>query len=168
VFQILAIFALGQLLFESTLWLLVSRGQSKRMLKLLLVFSPIIIGGYAIGLPFGIKGVALSGSLVLLAAFPWILKFSFSGTSLTLQRLVRAIVYPVSVCLAGVGASELTLRFVAPRSIGSQLMVTALGFAVGLSLSMLIPAVRDEITSLKGLFSMSRSGSLPELAETPS
>ena len=34
VFQILAIFALGQLLFESTLWLLVSRGQSRRMLKL--------------------------------------------------------------------------------------------------------------------------------------
>jgi len=168
VFQILAIFALGQLLFESTLWLLVSRGQSKRMLKLLLVFSPIIIGGYAVGLPFGIKGVALSGSLVLLAAFPWILKFSFQGTSLTLQRLARAIVYPVSVCLAGVGASELTLRLVAHRNIGSQLMVTALGFALGSSLSMLIPGVREELMSLKGLISKSRSGALPELAETPS
>ena len=37
VFQILAIFALGQLLLESTLWLLVSRGQSRRLLKLLLI-----------------------------------------------------------------------------------------------------------------------------------
>ena len=138
------------------------------MLKLMLIDSPIIVGGYAIGLPFGIKGVALSGSLVLLAVFPWILKFSFRGTSLTLRRLGRAIVYPVSVCLAGVGASELTLHLIAHKSIGSQLMVTALGFAVGSSLSMLIPAVRGEIMSLKVLFSKSRSGSLPELAETPS
>ena len=73
VFQILAIFALGQLLFESTIWLFVSRGQSRRLLKLLLIISPIIVVSYAIGLPFGIKGVALSGSLVLLVIFPWIL-----------------------------------------------------------------------------------------------
>src|SRR5580692_7807293 len=77
VFQILAIFALGQLLLESTLWLFVSRGQSKQLLKLLLVISPIIIASYAIGLPFGTKGVALSGSLGLLLIFPWILRFSF-------------------------------------------------------------------------------------------
>ena len=96
VFQILAIFALGQLLLESTLWLFVSRGQSKRLLKLLLIISPIIIGSYAIGLPFGIKGVALSGSLVLLAIFPWILKFAFRGTTLTLRRLGQAILYPIS------------------------------------------------------------------------
>ena len=89
VFQILAIFALGQLLLESTLWLFVSRGQSQRLLKLLLIISPIIIGSYAIGLPFGIKGVALSGSLVLLVIFPWILKFSFRGTNLTFSVLGR-------------------------------------------------------------------------------
>ena len=34
-----------------------------------------------IGLPFGIKGVALSGSLVLLGMLPWMLKFAFRGTS---------------------------------------------------------------------------------------
>lgn len=40
VFQILAISALGQMLFESIVWLLVSRGQSARLLKLLLIISP--------------------------------------------------------------------------------------------------------------------------------
>ena len=64
-FQILAVCALTQLLLESTIWLFVSRGQSQQLLKMLLVISPIIIGSYAIGLPFGIKGVALSGSLML-------------------------------------------------------------------------------------------------------
>jgi PST family polysaccharide transporter len=168
VFQILAIFALGQLLLESVNWLLVSRGQSRRLLKLMVIVSPIIVSGYAIGLPFGIKGVALSGSLVLLAIFPWILRFAFRGTNLTLRRLGKSILYPVSVCLAGVGASELTLQLIAHKSVTSQLMVTALGFAVGSSLSMLIPAVRGEIMSLKVLFSKSRSGSLPELVETSS
>jgi hypothetical protein len=158
---------LGQLLFESVLWLLVSRGQSQRMLKLLLMISPIIIGGYAIGLPFGIKGVALSGSLVLLGVFPWVLQFSFRGTSLTLQRLGRGILYPVFVCVSGVVVSELALHLISYKSIGSQLAVTALGFAAGLSLSMLVPAVREELMSLTVLFRRSRSGSL-ELAETPS
>ena len=76
--------------------------------------------------------MALSGSLVLLVVFPWILKFSFRGTSLTLLRMARAIMYPVSVCLAGVGASELMLRLVAHKGIGSQLLVTALGFVGGI------------------------------------
>jgi O-antigen/teichoic acid export membrane protein len=166
VFQILAIFALGQLLLESTLWLFVSRGQSQRLLKLLLIISPVIIGGYAIGLPFGIKGVALSGSLVLLVIFPWILKFSFSGTNLTLQRFGQAILYPISACLAGVCSAELALHLIAPQRPVSQLLVTALGFAAGSLLSMLIPQIREEVMSLRILFSKSRSAALPELAES--
>ena len=95
------------------------------------IISPIMIGSYAIGLPFGIKGVALSGSLVLLAMFPWILKFSFRGTNLTLRRLGQAILCPISLCLAGVCLAELALHLIAPQRIVSQLLVTALGFAAG-------------------------------------
>ena len=166
VFQILAIFALGQLLLESTLWLFVSRGQSRRLLKLLLIISPIIIGSYAIGLPFGIKGVALSGSLVLLAVFPWILKFSFHGTNLTLRRLGRNIIYPISTCLAGVCVAELALRLIAPQRTVSQLLVTALGFAAGCTLSAFIPPVRQEVMSLRILFKKSRSAASPGVAES--
>lgn len=168
VFQILAIFALGQLLLESTLWLLVSQGQSQRLLKLLLVISPIVVGGYAIGLPFGIKGVALSGSLVLLVIFPWILKFSFRGTNLTLQRFGQAIVYPILVCVGGVCLAELALHLTAPQRTVSQLLVTALGFAVGSSLSFLIPAVRAEARSLKAIFRKAHSAEAPDLATSSS
>jgi PST family polysaccharide transporter len=168
IFQILAIFALGQLLLESTLWLFVSRGQSQRLLKLSLIISPVIVGSYAIGLPFGIKGVALSGSLVLLVIFPWILKFSFSGTNLTLQRFGQAILYPIAVCLAGICSAKLALHLIAPQRPVSQLLVTALGFAAGYALSVLIPQVRQEVMSLKTLFSRSHSARLPELAESSS
>lgn len=166
VFQILAIFALGQLLLESTVWLLVSRGQSNRLLKLSLVISPIIVASYAAGLRFGIKGVALCGSLVLLVILPLILKFSFRGTNLTLLRLRRAIQYPVSLCLVSVCLAKLALHLVGPQRIVSQLMVTALGFTMGYLLSVLIPPIREEVMSLRRLIGGSHSGGSPEPVES--
>jgi PST family polysaccharide transporter len=159
VFQILAISALAQLLLESTVWLFVSRGQSERLLKLLLIISPVIVGSFVIGLPFGIKGVALSYSLVLLTMLPWILKFTFRGTNLTLQRLGRALLYPVSLCLAGVFFAELAVHIIAPERILSQLLVIALGFAAAYSLSAFIPRVREEVLSFRKLLSQLRPSS---------
>lgn len=151
VFQILAISALGQLLLDSIVWLLVSRGQSDRLLKLMLIISPIIVASFVIGLPFGIKGVALFGSLVLVGIFPWILKFAFRDTLLTLHRLGNAIFCPVAVCLAGVLASEICRRLIATRGEVSKLLVLAMSFAVACLLSMLSRPVRDEVMSLREL-----------------
>ena len=151
VFQILAISALGQLFFDSTIWLFVSRGQSQQLLKILLIISPIIVAGYVIGLPFGIKGVALSGSLVLLGILPWMLKFAFRGTQLTLLRVGRALLYPIALSIVGVLLGELSLLLIRPERIFSKLLVTALGFAAAYSLSALLPPVRKEIMSLRKL-----------------
>jgi len=151
VFQILVISAMAQLLLELNLWLFVGRGDSARLLKLLLVISPIMIGSFALGLPFGIKGVALSGSLVLLVMLPWILKYTFRGSRLSLQRLGRAMLWPVTLSLAGVLSAELALRVMAPRGIVSQLLVSALGFAIAYALSALARPVREEAMSLREL-----------------
>lgn len=153
VFQILVISALAQILLDFTVWSLVSRGQSKRLLKLLVLLSPVIIGSFAIGLPFGIKGVALSGSLVLVGISPWILNFTFRGTALTLKRLGQAIVCPISLCLAGIVSAELALRVIAPQGVVWQLLVAALGFAVAYSLSALIGPIRQEAMSFMPLLS---------------
>jgi O-antigen/teichoic acid export membrane protein len=151
VFQILTISALGQLLLDSTTWLLVSRGQSRKLLKLLMVFSPILVCSYAVGLPFGIKGVALSGSLVMLIILPWMLRFSFHGTALSLSRLGRAIFYPVALSLFGALTGGLVLRLVAPANTIAKLFVAALTFLAAYGLSALIPAVRREAMSLRNL-----------------
>jgi PST family polysaccharide transporter len=151
VFRILTISALGQLLLQSTLWLFVSRGQSARLLKLMLIISPITVGSYMIGLPFGIKWVALSLSLVLLAILPWILKFSFRGTELTLQRLGRALLYPVSVSLLGILSAEFILHLIPPQRTLPQLVVAALSFAMAYAVAALIPPVRGEIMSFRNL-----------------
>lgn len=152
VFQILVVSALGQLLIESTVWLFVSRGQSGRLLKLLLISSPIIVCSFAIGLPFGIKGVALSGSLVLIAILPWVLNFTFRGTHLTLKRLGRAILYPVLLCVTAVLFANLGLHLIGPERIPSQLLIVAVAFAAAYSLSVFIPSIRKEIMSFRDLF----------------
>lgn len=147
VFQILTISALGQLLLESTQWLFVSRGQSGQLLKLMLVISPILICSFAIGLPFGIRWVAISLSLVLLAIIPWILKFAFRGTNLTLPRLGKALLWPVSLSLCGICFAEFAMHLVVPNHTVSQLLVAALGFAAAYLLSLLLPPVREELFS---------------------
>jgi O-antigen/teichoic acid export membrane protein len=151
VFQILAVCALTQLLLESTIWLFVSRGQSQQLLKMLLVISPIIIASYALGLRWGIKGVALSGSLVLLAILPGMLKFAFRGTNLTLQRLGQAVLYPVALSLAGVIVAELALYLFVPERIFSQLLIVGLSFLATCLFSAIIPPIRREIMSLRNL-----------------
>ena len=151
VFQILVISAMAQLLLELNLWLFVGRGDSARLLKLLLVISPIMIGSFALGLPFGIKGVALSGSLVLLVMLPWILQYTFRGSRLSLQRLGQAMLCPVALSLAGVLSAELALRVMAPHGIASQLLISALAFAAAYALSALARPVREEAMSLREL-----------------
>lgn len=149
----------GQVLLESTVWVFLSRGKSRQLLRLLLIISPIIVGSFLIGLSFDIKGVDRSGSLVLVGMLPWVLKYTFRATNLTLQRLGQPILYPISLSVAGVVLAELTLHLTAPQPLVWQLLVAALGFATIYLLSTLIPSVRSEIMSLReslGELSLSR------------
>ena len=161
VFQILAISGLGQLVLQSTVWLFVSRGKSDRLLKLLLIISPAIIGSFVIGLPFGIKGVAFCYSLVLLAILPWILNYTFRGTNLSLQRLGRVIVYPVSLCLVSVSLAELLVHVISIDREIPRLVGILMCFAVVYSISSLVPRIRTEISGFRDLIREMRPATQP-------
>lgn len=167
VFQILAIFALGQLLYESLVWLLISLGQSKRLAKMVLIICPIAVASYAIGLPFGIRGVALSGTLAMLGMFPWMLKFCFHGTTLTLRRLGNRIMYPVITSLAGVGSAELVVRVGASLPVVVQILFIAATYAAGCALLLAFDPIRNELKDLLEILRNSRvklSQPLPEIS----
>lgn len=159
VFQILALSALGQLLLQSTVWLFISRGESARLFRLLLSISPFIIGSFVLGLPFGIRAVALSYSLVLLALLPWIMKYAFYGTELTLDRLGRAIMYPLLLCLISVCASEGALHVFLPATQIVKLIVIFLAFATSYLVLSYLPSIRAELVSVKDLFNALRPAS---------
>jgi PST family polysaccharide transporter len=151
VFQILCICAMSQMLIESVIWLLISRGQSRRLMMLVSMTSPVIVLSYAAGLRFGIRAVALSGSIAMLLSLAWMLKLSFRGTLLTVLRLVRSIACPIGVTISGVAAAEVALRLIAPQYPIPQMVVTTLSFAVALAAATLFPSVRMELMSLKSL-----------------
>jgi O-antigen/teichoic acid export membrane protein len=160
VFQILVISAFGQVMLDSSGWLLISRGLSRRLLKLLLIVSPIMIASFALGLRFGIKGVALSGSLALLAISPWILSFTFRGTNLSLRRLGRAIACPVLVSLVATVIAELVARSINTQRTIPQLVVIAMSFAASYLLSLAIPTVRREVMAFRTLLHRSEAGQM--------
>jgi PST family polysaccharide transporter len=151
VFQILGISALAQPLFESTNWLFVSRGATDRLLKLGLITFPIIIGSFVVGLQFGIKGVALSYSLTLVAILPWVFHYSFHGTNLTLQRLTKALLHPVSICMTAVLFAEFALRRIAVAGNVLSFLVTCLAVGAVYSFSAILPSVRQELLSFRNM-----------------
>ena len=161
VFRMLAISGLGQLLLQSTVWLLVSRGESQRLLKLMLTITPIIFCSFVIGLSFGIKGVALSYSITLVAILPWVLRYSFRGTNLTLQRLGRVVVYPIGLCFVSIFFATFLLHVIYVDRALSRLLVIALGFAVVYLISLLIPRIRKEASFVRDVLSALRPVSQP-------
>jgi PST family polysaccharide transporter len=99
-------------------WLTYSLGLVARCLRIALVFAPILITGYAIGLPYGPEGVAFGYSAVMtLWVVPHIL-WCVHGTAISLRDILLAVSRPLaSGILAGALALGIRLicgEFVSP------------------------------------------------------
>jgi O-antigen/teichoic acid export membrane protein len=77
-------------------WLIYSLGLVSRSLKIALVFAPLMITGYAIGLPYGPKGVAFAYSAMMtLWVIPHIL-WCVHGTAISFRDIVLAVSRPLA------------------------------------------------------------------------
>jgi len=83
-------------------WLVYSIGLVGRCLKIALVFAPIMIAGYLMGLPYGPNGVAFAYSAVMML---WMIPHIFwclHGTVISLWDILRTVSRPLgSGILAG-------------------------------------------------------------------
>lgn len=83
-------------------WLLNSLGMVARSLKIALVFAPIMIAGYVMGMPYGPKGVAFAYSAVMAL---WVIPFiawCVHRTVITFQDILLVVSRPLaSGILAG-------------------------------------------------------------------
>jgi O-antigen/teichoic acid export membrane protein len=83
-------------------WLLNSTGKVGRALKMALVFTPLIIAGYIIGLPYGPIGVASAFSAVMILWAVPVILWAVHGTVISFWDVVLIIARPlVSIALAG-------------------------------------------------------------------
>jgi len=86
-------------------WLMYSLGLVSRSLKMALVFSPLMIVGCIIGLPFGAKGVALAYSAVMMV---WVIPhiaWSIHGTVICLHDILLAVSRPLASASAAAGVT---------------------------------------------------------------
>jgi len=76
-------------------WLLCSTGRVARLLKMSLVITPLMIGGYLAGLPYGPQGVARAYSLLMVL---WILPaiaWGVHGTGITFWDVLLTVRWPL-------------------------------------------------------------------------
>ncbi len=84
-------------------WLLNALGMVARGLKIALVFAPLIIAGYVVGLPYGPRGVAFGYSTVLIL---WVIPhiaWCVHGTVVRMRDIFAAISRPLLSCLMAGG-----------------------------------------------------------------
>jgi PST family polysaccharide transporter len=105
VFRILAAWILVLSSVQPLSWFLIASGRAMRTVHLALLFSPVIILGVLVGLPFGIEGVAMGmlGAMALLVC-PTVF-LARAGTSLRASEIFWAMSRPglavVAGCVAG-------------------------------------------------------------------
>jgi len=102
VFRLLAPTTLGFALLSPLGGLLASCGRVARNLWIILVLSPLLISGYAIGLHWGPKGVACAYSTVIMLAVIPLLAWGSHGTPVSLRDILVTVRRPL---LSGVVAA---------------------------------------------------------------
>jgi PST family polysaccharide transporter len=83
-------------------WFLNSTGRVGRGLQIALVFTPLAIGAYLVGLPYGPRGVALAYSVVMMIMVIPTIAWCVRGTVISFWDVVKVIGRPlISIFLAG-------------------------------------------------------------------
>ena len=103
IFRLLAPTILIFALINPLGWLLYSLGMVGRGLKIALVFAPLIIAGYVMGLPYGPKGVAFSYSVVMMLwVIPHIL-WCIHGTVISFRDILLVVSRPLASSIVAGG-----------------------------------------------------------------
>jgi len=108
IFRLLAPTTLAFAILNPLGWLLSSLGLVGRGLKIALVLGPLMIASYAIGLPYGPKGVALGYSGIMTACVIPLMAWAVYGTVVSFRDILLTISRPL---LSGVVAATIALNF---------------------------------------------------------
>lgn len=105
VFRLLAPTVLVFAIANPLSWLLSSIGWVGRNLKLSLFIAPTMIAGYAIGLPYGPKGVAFAYSAVLTLWLLPLIAYCVRGTVVSFRDVLQTASRPLAASIVAGGLS---------------------------------------------------------------
>jgi len=106
IFRLLAPTTLSFAIINPMGWLLVSLGLVGRGLKMSLVLAPVMIAGYAVGLPYGPKGVAWAYSVMMMVCVIPLISWAVRGTVISVRDILLTLSRPL---LSGIVAAGLVL-----------------------------------------------------------
>jgi PST family polysaccharide transporter len=86
-------------------WLLLALGRVGRSLKIALVIAPLVITGYALGLPYGPRGVALGYSAAMILWIVPHIVWCVRDTAISVADIFRVLSRPL---LSGIVAAVLS------------------------------------------------------------
>ena len=99
IFRLLAVSAFVQPIANTSGWLYISTGQTRRMFYWGCGFSGMVVLAFLVGLPFGASGVALCYSIAMLIALWPCIYFSTRGTSVAVSDVWRCVLKPLAAAL---------------------------------------------------------------------
>ena len=101
---------LGFALVNPLGWFMMATGRAGRSLRIAYLVAPVVILGVAVGLPHGLKGVALGFSVAVVALVIPIVVWALHGTGITLRDFCNTVKHPLLSGLLA-GACGLGLKF---------------------------------------------------------
>lgn len=162
VLRILGITAFIQPIYNSIGWIFTSTGRSDRFFRWSLVAMPITIAGFAVGLPWGINGVAWGYVIAFcLGIIPWTFFYTFRDTALTVRALVGHIAPPYSIAaIVFITACMTRARLDFPPAVVLMLS-TLIATAVAVPIVLLIAPLRRDAGRLLRSVAILRTRPLP-------
>ncbi|HWZ99328.1 MAG TPA: lipopolysaccharide biosynthesis protein [Candidatus Dormibacteraeota bacterium] len=110
IFRLLAPTILAFAMANPLSWLLYSIGKIGRLVRMSLVFTPLMIAGYFVALPYGPKGVALAYSILMtLWIFP-LIAWAVRGTMISFADMMHTVKWPLASSIVA-GAAAYGVRF---------------------------------------------------------
>jgi len=148
VFALLAIAGMCHAIANVQGWLYITLGRAHRQLVYFLVTKPVLIAGFVVGVWWGgIYGVAAMYSIVTVLELVPGFVVAIRGTFVRAGDVVRPVVRPLILALAGFGAAA-GFTWNVPLPDFPALLLGCLAGAVPAALAMLIPAYRRDVREL--------------------
>lgn len=135
-FRLLAVAAVGGAIGNPTGWLMISSGHSDRYLKLALFISPLIILSFALGLPYGARGVAIGYSVIMTLLILPSYVYATRGTPVRIGDIFGAMLRPLAA--GGVAAGAGCLFNILGREILPPIVRLILGVGITLAVYLVL------------------------------
>lgn len=111
IFRLLAPTILAFAIVNPLGWLIYALGLAGRGVRMALVLAPVLVGGYAVGLLQGPKGVAFAYSLVMtlwvVPAIAWAVRGTVLSTGEVLRTAAKPLASGLAAAVVAFGASQL-------------------------------------------------------------